>query len=225
MSETLKQLSLPITWAFSKKRKDFVVSDCNRYAFEWLEKWPFKIKDNFVCMVGEKGSGKTHLSRIWAERLGADIINANNDVFNKWYNIISSENTQKYFVLDDADLIKDDILLFYIYNTIKEKNAYLLMTSVDFPNKWDLKFNDIKSRLSTLNIIRIQKPNELVIISIIEKMLLQRGIIAKENVIEYIANRIERSYESMNYWVNRLDSLLIDKKSGLSIKIVKEIIN
>lgn len=225
MSETLKQLSLPITWAFSKKRKDFVVSDCNRYAFEWLEKWPFKIKDNFVCMVGEKGSGKTHLSRIWAERLGADIINANNDVFNKWYNIISSENTQKYFVLDDADLIKDDILLFYIYNTIKEKNAYLLMTSVDFPNKWDLKFNDIKSRLSTLNIIRIQKPNELVIISIIEKMLLQRGIIAKENVIEYIANRIERSYESMNYWINRLDSLLIDKKSGLSIKIVKEIIN
>ena len=225
MSETLKQLSLPITWAFSKKRKDFVVSDCNRYAFEWLEKWPFKIKDNFVCMVGEKGSGKTHLSRIWAERLGADIINANNDVFNKWYNIISSENTQKYFVLDDADLIKDDILLFYIYNTIKEKNAYLLMTSVDFPNKWDLKFNDIKSRLSTLNIIRIQKPNEPVIISIIEKMLLQRGIIAKENVIEYIANRIERSYESMNYWVNRLDSLLIDKKSGLSIKIVKEIIN
>ena len=225
MSETLKQLSLPITWAFSKKRKDFVVSDCNRYAFEWLEKWPFKIKDNFVCMVGEKGSGKTHLSRIWAERLGADIINANNDVFNKWYNIISSENVQKYFVLDDADLIKDDILLFYIYNTIKEKNAYLLMTSVDFPNKWDLKFNDIKSRLSTLNIIRIQKPNELVIISIIEKMLLQRGIIAKENVIEYIANRIERSYESMNYWVNRLDSLLIDKKSGLSIKIVKEIIN
>ncbi|MDO4974892.1 MAG: DnaA/Hda family protein, partial [Alphaproteobacteria bacterium] len=135
------------------------------------------------------------------------------------------ENTQKYFVLDDADLIKDDILLFYIYNTIKEKNAYLLMTSVDFPNKWDLKFNDIKSRLSTLNIIRIQKPNELVIISIIEKMLLQRGIIAKENVIEYIANRIERSYESMNYWINRLDSLLIDKKSGLSIKIVKEIIN
>ena len=225
MSETLKQLSLPITWAFSKKRKDFVVSDCNRYAFEWLEKWPFKIKDNFVCMVGEKGSGKTHLSRIWAERLGADIINANNDVFNKWYNIISSENTQKYFVLDDADLIKDDILLFYIYNTIKEKNAYLLMTSVDFPNKWDLKFNDIKSRLSTLNIIRIQKPNEPVIISIIEKMLLQRGIIAKENVIEYIANRIERSYESINYWVNRLDSLLIDKKSGLSIKIVKEIIN
>ncbi len=224
MNENIKQLSLPIIWAFSKKRKDFVVSDCNLYAFEWLEKWPFKIKDNFVCMVGEKGSGKTHLSGIWAERLNADIINASDDVFNKWYNIVTSENTQKYFVLDDADLIKDDILLFYIYNTIKEKNAYLLMTAATSPNKWDLKFKDIKSRLSTLNIIRIQKPNESAITSIIEKMLLQRGILAKENVISYISNRIERSYESINYWINKLDSLLIDKKSGLSIKIVKEVI-
>ena len=224
MNENLKQLSLPISWAFSKKRKDFVVSDCNRYAFEWLEKWPFKIKDNFVCMVGEKGSGKTHLSGIWAERLNADIINASDDVFNKWYSIVSSENTQKYFVLDDADLIKDDIVLFYIYNTIKEKNAYLLMTAARSPNKWDLKFKDIKSRLSILNIIRIQRPNEAAINSIIEKMLLQRGILVKENVVDYISNRIERSYESINYWINKLDSLLIDKKSGLSIKIVKEII-
>jgi len=222
--ENRKQLSLPITWAFSKKRKDFVVSDCNRYAFEWLEKWPFKIKDNFVCMVGEKGSGKTHLSSIWAEKLGADIINPSCDIFNKWYNIVSTENTQKYFVLDDADLVNDDILLFYIYNTIKEKNAYLLMTAITPPGKWNLKFNDIKSRLSTLNIIRIQKPNEYAIVSIIEKMLLQRGILTKENVIEYIANRIERSYESINYWINKLDSILIDKKSKLSIKTIRDII-
>ena len=112
--ETQKQLPLPISWAFSKKLKDFVVSDCNRYAFEWLEKWPFKIRENFVCLVGEKGSGKTHLANIWAERLNADIINSSDDVFNKWYAIASAENEQKYFVLDEADKILDDVLLFYI---------------------------------------------------------------------------------------------------------------
>lgn len=219
-----RQLSLPITWAFSNKKKDFIVSDCNRYAFEWLEKWPFKIQDNFVCLVGEKGSGKTHLSHIWARRLNADIIDSSSDVFNKWYNIISFENTQRYFVLDDADLISDDILLFYIYNTISEKNAYLLMTASSSPNKWNLKFEDIKSRLSTVNIIRIQKPNETAMLSIIEKMLLQRGIEAKNNIISYIANRIERSYESINYWINKLDSTLRDKKTKISIQTIKEII-
>ncbi len=219
-----KQLSLPISWAFSRNISDFVVSDCNRYAFEWLEKWPFKIQDNFVCLIGGNGAGKTHLAHIWADRLGAEMVRSF-DILNKWYDIASVENHQKYFVLDDADELEEDILLFYIYNTIKEKNAYLLMTAKQYPNKWNLKFEDIKSRLSTISIIKIQKPNETAMYSIIEKMLLQRGIQVKLNVIEYMANRIERSYESINYWINQIDSKLINRKSKLSIQFVKEILN
>lgn len=224
MIEKTRQLPLPIVWAFSKKQSDFIVSDCNRYAFEWLEKWPFKIKENFVCLVGEKGSGKSHLANIWAERLGADIINAPNNVFDKWYSIASSDYSQKYFVLDNADLIKDDLLLFYIYNTIKEKNAYLLLTATTSPNHWNVTFKDIRSRLSTLNIIRLQKPNEQMMYSIIEKMLIKRGICVGQNVIQYIANRIERSYEAIHYWINKLDTELIDKQVKLSIKTVRDII-
>ena len=219
-----KQLSLPISWAFSRNISDFVVSDCNRYAFEWLEKWPFKIQDNFVCLIGGNGAGKTHLAHIWADRLGAEMVRSF-DILNKWYDIASVENHQKYFVLDDADELEEDILLFYIYNTIKEKNAYLLMTAKQYPNKWNLKFEDIKSRLSTISIIKIQKPNETAMYSIIEKMLLQRGIQVKLNVIEYMTNRIERSYESINYWINQIDSKLINRKSKLSIQFVKEILN
>lgn len=224
MIEKTRQLPLPIVWAFSKKQSDFIVSDCNRYAFEWLEKWPFKIKENFVCLVGEKGSGKSHLANIWAERLGADIINAPNNVFDKWYSIASSDYSQKYFVLDNADLIKDDLLLFYIYNTIKEKNAYLLLTATTSPNHWNVTFKDIRSRLSTLNIIRLQKPNEQMMYSIIEKMLIKCGICVGQNVIQYIANRIERSYEAIHYWINKLDTELIDKQVKLSIKTVRDII-
>ena len=109
-----KQLSLPISWAFSRNIIDFVVSDCNRYAFEWLEKWPFKIQDNFVCLIGENGAGKTHLAHIWADRLGAEMVRSF-DILNKWYDIASVENHQKYFVLDDADTLNDDILLFYTF--------------------------------------------------------------------------------------------------------------
>jgi chromosomal replication initiation ATPase DnaA len=54
-------------------------------------------------------------------------------------------------------------------------------------------------------------------------MLLQRGISVKENVIEYIANRIERSYESINYWIKRIDDKLINEKSKVSLKAIKDI--
>ena len=217
------QLTLPISWALSYKPCDFVVSECNEYAFEWLEKWPFKIRENFVCLVGEKGSGKTHLSRIWASRFSADFMSAHDQIFDKWVDISSNESSQKYFVLDDADEMNNEILLFYIYNTIKEKNAYLLLTAKSAPSKWNLLLADIKSRISTVNVINIKNPNEDMTCSIIEKMLLQRGITVKENVISYIANTIERSYESINYWVKQIDSN-INKDHKASLQTIKTIV-
>ncbi|MDR3030904.1 MAG: hypothetical protein LBU35_00775 [Holosporales bacterium] len=221
---SFRQLTLPISWAFSYKNSDFVVSDCNRYAFEWLEKWPFKIQDCFVCLVGESGSGKTLLSKIWASRMGAEFIHAKEDIFAKWYEISSNTSSQKYFVIDNADEITDSILLFYIYNTIKEKNAYLLLTANTPPTKWDLKLNDIRSRMSTINVIRIQPPNELAMLLIIEKMLLQRGIKVSKEIIRYISNRIERSYDSINYWINQIDKRL-DKHTKATLSNIKKIIS
>jgi chromosomal replication initiation ATPase DnaA len=178
-----------------------------------------------VCLVGESGSGKTHLSYLWALRQNAEIIySSKNNVFNTWYNISSSEDPQRYFVLDDADQLNDDILLFYIYNTIKEKDCYLLMTAKSHPNRWGLSLSDIKSRVSTINVINIKKPNDEAIVSMIEKMLLQRGISIKENVAKYISQRIERSYNSINNCVKQLDNKITDRKSKLSIQSVKEIL-
>jgi chromosomal replication initiation ATPase DnaA len=220
-----RQLVLPVTWAFSKKTNDYVLSKCNEYAFRWLEKWPFQKHDNFVCLVGEKGSGKTHLANIWAARQNADIMSATEEIFSKWYDLTSSDIKQKYFVLDDVDELKDDILLFYIYNTIQSQNAYLLMTAKTYPCNWQLRLDDVKSRMATVNVIRIQRPDEIAINSIIEKMLLQRGICTTAKVIEYIANRIERSYESINYWINQIDRSLVEKKTKISLRGLRSIIN
>jgi chromosomal replication initiation ATPase DnaA len=164
--------------------------------------------DNFVCLVGESGSGKTHLANIWATRLNADIMKSSADVFNKWYEISSATVTQKYFVLDDADQINDDILLYYIYNTIKEKNAYILMTAKNPPVKWQIKLPDIRSRIATINVIDIQKPDEDEMRLIFEKMLEQRGIKAWHEVINYVCNRIDRSYSSMTYWAQQLNLMM-----------------
>ncbi|MDR1391470.1 MAG: hypothetical protein LBI95_03880 [Holosporales bacterium] len=223
MSDKFNQLHLPISWAFSIKSEDFIVNECNQYAFKWLEKWPFKIHDNFVCLVGEKGAGKTHLSTIWANKLNAKIVTSSNNIFSEWYGI-SETNEQRYFVLDDADEINDDLLLFYIYNTIREKNSYLLLTSKTPPSKWGLKFEDIRSRVATINVIKIQSPNEAAMISIIKKMLLHCGIKTDEKIVSYIANRIERSYESINYWINQFDTTLKRKQSKFSIKFIKNFI-
>jgi chromosomal replication initiation ATPase DnaA len=203
-----QQLLLPISLGAPSKASDFLVSECNEYAAEWLNKWPEKVSDNFVCLVGESGSGKTHLSKIWANRVGADIMVSASDIFNKWYELSSTDSAKKYFVLDDADQVDDDILLYYIYNVIKEKDAYILMTAKNTPSRWDITLPDIKSRISTFHVLNIKGPNEIEMKQILGKMLEQRGISAVHEIIEYLSNRIERSYESMLYWVRQIDLTL-----------------
>ena len=218
----MRQLPLPLSWSFSKDVKDFIVSDCNRYAFGWLEKWPLRIHSQIVCLVGEAGAGKTHLAHIWAEKMEATWF-GNVDIC---YDTISNEFEQisnKFFVLDDADEVKDELLLFYLFNTIKSSNSYLLLTAKNYPNTWHLGLEDIRSRLSTVDVVQIHKPNDTAMSLIISKMLFQRGLIASDEVITFIANRIERSYASIAYWVNRIDTSLIDRNHKLSIHSVKSL--
>jgi chromosomal replication initiation ATPase DnaA len=216
------QAPLPVVWSLPYRQGEFVVTDCNSYAFEWLEKWPFKIHENFACLVGEKSSGKTNLAMIWAKRADAHVFNAKDKLFERWLGILSDSN-EKYFVLDDADEIDDDILLFYIYNSVKEKSAYMLFTAKTPPIKWDLKIADIRSRMLTISVLNIQKPNDEAAEKIIKQMLRMRGIDAPTCVVEYIMVRSERTYESINSWINKIDSqLMLRKKQKLTLQFLNE---
>jgi chromosomal replication initiation ATPase DnaA len=216
------QVPLPVSWSLSYKPGEFVVTDCNSYAFEWLEKWPFKIHENFACLVGEKSSGKTNLAMIWAKRVNACVFNARDKLFERWLGILSDSN-EKYFVFDDADEVEEDVLLFYIYNSVKEKNAYMLFTAKTPPIKWDLKIADIRSRMLTISVLNIQKPNEETVAKIIRQMLKMRGIETTDSVIEHIMMLCERTYESINSWINKIDTHLATKrKQKLTIQFLNE---
>jgi chromosomal replication initiation ATPase DnaA len=159
-------------------------------------------------MIGERGAGKTHLANIWAGRLGASIMLSASDVFGAWYNISSSNTEQKYFVLEDIDRINDELLLFYMYNAILERGLYLLMTTKSHPLRWEFSLPDLKSRVATMNFINIEKPSDEVIIIALENILKQRGLQISQDCSGYLVKRIERSYESINYWAEQIDFAL-----------------
>src|ERR1700680_1377114 len=62
---------LPVKTGFGAA--DFLVSDCNREASEWIERWP-DWTSRALVLFGPPGSGKTHLAHLWCERAGATLI-------------------------------------------------------------------------------------------------------------------------------------------------------
>ena len=60
----LNQLILNFDYDQNFKDQDFYVSKSNEFVFKLLNSWP-KWEKNFVNLIGEKFSGKTHLINIF----------------------------------------------------------------------------------------------------------------------------------------------------------------
>ena len=92
----MQQQLLPLEIAeTSYKECDFIVSYCNLEAYKAISTsiaWP----DSRLLIIGETGSGKTHLSRIWSERNNAQYIQSSNDLLIYKSMALILENIETY---------------------------------------------------------------------------------------------------------------------------------
>ena len=72
----LNQLILNFDYEQNFKDQDFYVSKSNEFSFKLLNSWP-KWEKNFVNLIGEKFSGKTHLINIFLNKFKGIKIEAN----------------------------------------------------------------------------------------------------------------------------------------------------
>ena len=73
----LNQLILDFDYEQNFKDQDFYVSKSNEYVFKLLNDWP-KWEKNFINLIGEKYSGKTHLVNIFIDKFKGIKIEASN---------------------------------------------------------------------------------------------------------------------------------------------------
>ena len=96
----LNQQILKFDYEQNFKDQDFYVSNSNEYSFNLLNSWP-RWEKNFVNLIGEKFSGKSHLISIFLEKYKGIKINSgdiNNDFLRKikiYENIVVEDLTEK----------------------------------------------------------------------------------------------------------------------------------
>ena len=213
------QLSLDIN-CYDKEfcESSFLVSYCNLEAYRTIttNKW----KNNRVLIMGEEGSGKSHLAEIWQNTTDASYINFDKKLFSGLYDVNS-----KAFVYENIENIRSldaEAQLFHLINFANDNNKPLLMSASNYPN---FRLKDLKSRIAATYKVLIKKPDDMLLRVIVQKHFSDRQLRVSQEVIDYMIVRIERSFSAVKHLVEKIDRLSLEKKSNITIPLVKAVIN
>jgi len=213
----LNQLILNFDYDQNFKDQDFYVSKSNEFAFKLLNSWP-KWEKNFVNLIGEKFSGKTHLINIFLKKFKGIKIEANeiNNEFLKKIKIFENVIVENF-----NDKI-DENLLFTLLNIIDQDNKYIILTSKNPIVDYSFKLNDLNSRSKNFLLCNIEKPEDDLMFALILKNLSDRQISIDKKLVDFIIKRIDRSYGKIFDFIYKIDKISLKRKKPIDFKIIKE---
>ena len=215
----LNQLIIKFDYEQNFRDDDFYVSNSNKHIFKLLNQWP-KWGKNFLNIIGEKFSGKSHLVKIFIKKYKGIKLDANS----------LSEESLKILK------IHQNIIIENLNNKIDEKLFYSLLNIIDLDNKFiivtsekpivdiEFKLSDLKSRAKNFLLQKIEKPDDDLMFALILKNLSDRQISLDKQLIDFIIKRIDRSYGKIFDFIYKIDKISLKRKKPIDFKIIKEVL-
>jgi chromosomal replication initiation ATPase DnaA len=203
MNEVLcpRQLLLALQHAESFAREDFLEGPSNAAALALVNSWP-DWPNRIMALTGPEGAGKSHLASIWAEVSGARRMAAKHLTEMD----VPAALATGALVLEDLELGGfDERALFHLINLTREEQAFVLITGREPPANFRVALRDLGSRLRTIPSVLLQPPSDALLRLLMVKLAADRQIALDQAVVNYIANRIERSFAAVRTAVARLD--------------------
>ena len=214
---------LTFRFPFSKKYydQDYYVSTNNYSSFKLIDEWP-NWPGKWLNIYGEKGSGKTHLSKILENKIKKSKLISANKLNN---NIIRNLNSLDCLIIEDFNNNIDEKLLYTIFNHSKQLDNYVLINSLR--SLKDLNFNskDLQSRINSFIFIGIELPTDDILRVIITKTLSDKQINISPKLIDFIINNVDRSYQKMFKFIKEVDQLSLSTGKSININLIKKVLN
>ncbi len=215
--KNLNQQILSFDYEQNFNDQDFYVSKSNEYSFKLLNSWP-KWEKNFVNLIGENFSGKSHLINIFLQNFKGIKITASKITNDFLKEIKIYEN----IIIEDLLESIDENLLFTLINTIEQDNKYLIVTSTKPIVDFEFKLQDLNSRSKNFLLSAIEKPEDDLMYALILKNLSDRQISIDKKLIDFIIKRIFRSYGKISDFIYKIDEISLKRKKPIDFKIIKE---
>ena len=215
----LNQLLLDFDIKKNFNDHDYYVSDSNYFAFNLIDKWP-RWEKRILNISGDKFSGKTHLANIFKLKSSALFLNENqinDDLFKKI-------KLHECIIVDGFSNSIDEKLTYAILNLVDQDSKYLLINSETPLGEINFNLPDLASRSKNLLHAKIDPPDDDLIFAIILKNFSDRQIKLEKKIIEFIINRIDRSYSKISEFIYKIDELSLKKKKPINLKTIREIL-
>jgi len=213
----LNQLILNFDYEQNFQDEDFYVSKSNEYTFKLLNSWP-KWEKNFVNIIGEKFSGKTHLINIFLRKFKGIKIEAS-DINNK---LLKEIKVHENIIIENLNEQINENLFFTLLNIIEQDNKYIIITSKKPIVDFFFKLEDLNSRSKNFLLSNIEKPEDDLMFALILKNLSDRQISIDKKLIDFIIKRIDRSYGNIFDFIYKIDKISLKRKKPIDFKIIKE---
>ena len=215
----MHQLPLDIPFPKLQGRDDFIVSDCNKLAVEWINRWPDWPKPGHCLnLVGPAGAGKSHLAAIWQGMCGAHLCDDPAAL-----DTIMANDAVPLVVLDKIDRAFDwlEENLFHLFTRCDNQSGGLLILSEKPISQmhWDLA--DLRSRMRGTAMVSIALPDDALAYVLLEKYFIDRQMVAPKAMLTYLVSRMDRSFRAIQTIAVALDRRSISEKRPLSVALAR----
>ncbi len=215
----VRQLPLDLPVAERRGREDWIVSTANAEATALIDRWP-DWPSEVVLLIGPTGSGKSHLSRLFAEASGALIVPAG-DLADGDPTALAARGA---VVLEDVGAGVDETALFHLLNAVRQAGARLLLTAETPPIAWGLALPDLISRLRAATPVALAEPDDALLEALLAKLFADRQTVVDPALLGWLARRVERSFAAARALVAALDRAALAAKSpvtrGLAARVL-----
>ncbi len=220
----LRQLPLDLHHRTAMGASDFLVAPCNQDAVAWIDAWP-RWPAPLLVIHGPRGSGKTHLARVWCERSGAILYPAAVLVERDLHDLMSH---RACIAMEFEDLAGPRAAweepLLHLYNLAQDMAGFLMLTAPSAPAAWRIALADLRSRVAAAPAVGIGMPDESLLGAILVKLFADRQIEIEAGLITFLLARMERSFAAAQAVVERLDRASLAERRRVTIPLARRVI-